>query len=56
MKISFVNDDVFGDYNDWTINDKKIAKKIITLIKDISRNPYSGLGKPEPLKYELSGY
>jgi Txe/YoeB family toxin of Txe-Axe toxin-antitoxin module len=34
----------------------KIAKKIITLIKDISGSPYSGLGKLEPLKYELSGY
>jgi Txe/YoeB family toxin of Txe-Axe toxin-antitoxin module len=31
MKISFVNDDVFEDYNEWTINDKKIAKKIMTL-------------------------
>jgi toxin YoeB len=56
MKISFVNNDVFEDYNEWVLTDKKIAKKIIVLIKDISRSPYSGLGKPEPLKYELSGY
>jgi len=56
MKVSFVNNDVFEDYNEWTINDKKTAKKIMSLIKDISRDPYDGLGKPEPLKYELSGY
>jgi toxin YoeB len=56
MKISFANNDVFDDYNEWVLIDKKIAKKIIVLIRDISRNPYSGLGKPEPLKYELSGY
>jgi toxin YoeB len=56
MKISFSNDDVFEDYYQWTINDKKIAKKIMALIKDISREPETGIGKPEPLKYELSGY
>jgi toxin YoeB len=55
MKVSFANNDVFDDYNEWTINDKKTAKKIMTLIRDISRDPYGGLGKPEPLKYELSG-
>jgi len=56
MKITFANEESFNDYNEWTINEKKIAKKIMTLIKDIKRSPYSGLGKPEPLKYELSGY
>ncbi|MDR3161452.1 MAG: Txe/YoeB family addiction module toxin [Spirochaetaceae bacterium] len=56
MKIVFANDDVFNAYYAWTIDDKKIAKKIMTLIKDIARTPYTGLGKPEPLKYELSGY
>jgi toxin YoeB len=56
MKISFANDDVFNIYYEWTINDKKIAKKIMTLIKDISRTPTTGLGKPEALKHGLSGY
>ena len=56
MRISFANNDVFEDYNEWILNDKKVAKKIILLIKDISRTPFSGIGKPEPLKYELSGY
>nr|WP_109012702.1 Txe/YoeB family addiction module toxin [Nostoc commune] len=36
--------------------DKKIHRKIITLINDIVRQPFTGLGKPEPLKHELSGY
>jgi toxin YoeB len=36
--------------------DKKVLKKINDLLKDISRNPYEGIGKPEPLKHVLSGY
>jgi toxin YoeB len=38
------------------LEDKHINKKILELIKYIKRNPYEGIGKPEPLKYELSGY
>jgi len=45
----------FDEFNQWAINDKKIYAKIVTLIKDIQRDPFSGLGKPEALKYELSG-
>ena len=36
--------------------DKQILKKINQLIKDIKREPFEGIGKPEPLKYELSGF
>ena len=39
----------------WQAEDKKILKKINALIKDIQSNPYSGIGKPEPLKYDLAG-
>jgi toxin YoeB len=39
----------------WQANDKKVLKKINELIKDIDRNGNEGLGKPEPLKNELSG-
>ncbi len=46
----------FSDFNDWALKDKKIHKRIIALIKDIYRDPFKGLGKPEPLKHELSGY
>ncbi|MBD2132762.1 Txe/YoeB family addiction module toxin [Sphaerospermopsis sp. FACHB-1094] len=40
----------------WGKEDKKVFKKILELIKDIQREPFSGIGKPEPLKYELQGY
>jgi len=56
MKTTFANETSFDDYYDWTVNDKKTAKKIMSLLKDIKRTPYLGLGKPEPLKHELSGY
>jgi toxin YoeB len=46
----------FDDFNEWSILDKKLYKKIVELIQDIDRSPFSGLGKPEPLKYELSGF
>ena len=46
----------FEDLNKWARQDKKIHQKIVTLIKDINRTPYSGLGKPEALKHEYKGY
>jgi toxin YoeB len=46
----------FEDFNQWATLDKKTYQKIITLILDINRSPFSGLGKPEALKYEYSGY
>jgi toxin YoeB len=46
----------WNDYTSWLKNDKKILKKINQLIKDIQRTPFEGLGKPEPLKFDLSGY
>ncbi|MCB8750631.1 Txe/YoeB family addiction module toxin [Planktothrix agardhii] len=46
--------DEFNQYQ-WAIEDKKIYTKIVTLIKDIQRDPFSGLGKPEALKHDLSG-
>ena len=44
------------DYLYWQKTDKKILKRINTLLKDISRDPFEGIGKPEPLKHALSGY
>jgi toxin YoeB len=55
MKFIFV-DESWEDYQYWLNTDKKILVKIIDLIKDIARNPYSGLGKPEPLKYKYKGF
>ena len=48
-------EDSWEDYNNWQIKDKSILKKINDLIKDILRNGYYGIGKPEPLKDNLSG-
>ncbi len=48
--------EAFKQFNEWAAQDKKIHRKIITLINDILRQPFTGLGKPEPLKHELSGY
>jgi toxin YoeB len=44
------------DYCYWQSIDKKIVKKINDLIKDIQRNSFDGIGKPEALKYDLTGY
>ncbi len=44
------------DYLYWQQHDKKIVKKINQLIKEIIRDPFDGLGKPEPLKNQLSGF
>jgi len=48
-------DDAWEDYLYWQSNDKKTIKRINQLIKDIERNGNVGIGKPEPLKHELSG-
>jgi toxin YoeB len=44
------------DYTSWQTEDKNMLRKINELIKDIQRTPFEGKGKPEPLKYDLSGY
>lgn len=46
----------FEDFNEWSTLDKKLYKKIVELIKDVNRSPFTGLGKPEPLQHELSGF
>lgn len=55
MKNVFV-DESWEDYLYWQRTDKKILKRINQLLKDISRNPYDGIGKPEPLKYKYKGF
>ncbi len=39
----------------WIKNNSKIALKILSMINEIEKNPFEGIGKPEPLKYELTG-
>lgn len=46
----------WSDYVYWQSQDKKTLKRINSLLQDIERNGYNGIGKPEPLKGDLSGY
>ncbi len=55
MRITF-SKNAWEDYVSWQRTDKKILRKINDLVKDIQRTPFEGLGKPEPLKFDLSGY
>lgn len=53
--ISFTSE-VWSDYLYWVEKDQKILKKINKLIEEIQRTPFKGSGKPEPLKFNLTGY
>lgn len=55
MKISFTEAS-WADYLWLQEKDKKLLKRVNVLIKDIIRTPFEGIGKPEPLKGNLSGY
>ena len=46
----------WNEYIFWQKNDKQKLNKINELIKDISRNPFEGIGKPEPLKFKYTRY
>ena len=46
----------FQEYLDWQTQDKKTLRRINLLLKEITRTPYEGIGKPEPLRETLSGY
>jgi toxin YoeB len=55
MKIVF-SEPAWEDYLYWQQTDKKILQRVNQLIKEIQRDPYAGIGKPEPLRHGLSGY
>ena len=55
MKFVFVEES-WEDYLYWQKNDKKMLQKINALLKDISRTPFSGIGKPEALKHKYRGF
>jgi toxin YoeB len=55
MKFIFV-DESWEDYLYWQKTDKKYVKKNNDLLKDIARTPFTGLGKPEPLKHKYKGF
>lgn len=46
----------FEDFTDWATTDKRIYRRIVALILDILREPFTGLGKPEPLRHQMQGY
>lgn len=48
-------EDAWKDYCYWQSQDNKTLKRINTLIKEIQRDPFAGIGKPEPLKYDFQG-
>ena len=51
-----LSDDALKSYNYYKVKDKKFFEKIIQILKNMQETPFSGIGKPEPLKYELSGF
>ena len=55
MKIIFL-DQAWDDYLYWQNTDKTMVKKVNSLVKEIERIPFEGTGKPEPLKYNLTGW
>ena len=57
MKINKAwHDKVWDEYVEWQTEDKKTLKRINVLLNDIDRNPFTGIGKPEPLKGNKQGY
>ena len=55
MKLIFA-EHAWEDYLYWQKTDKKMLRRVNQLIKEIRREPFEGIGKPEPLKHGLSGY
>ncbi|MDL1864627.1 Txe/YoeB family addiction module toxin [Betaproteobacteria bacterium PRO5] len=55
MKLVF-SEQAWEDYLHWQKTDRKTVQRINTLVKEITRTPHEGTGKPEPLKHALSGY
>lgn len=56
MKAICFTTEAWADYLFWQSTDKVTLKRVNELIKDVQRHPFTGIGKPEPLKYELTGY
>jgi toxin YoeB len=55
MKLVF-SEHAWEDYQYWVRTDRRMLKRVNRLIQEIGRDPYSGVGKPEPLQHGLSGY
>ena len=55
MKLTF-SDEAWEDYLHWQRQDCRMVERINKLIKEVQRDPFAGVGKPEPLKHALSGF
>lgn len=55
MKLIF-HEQAWDDYLHWQAHDRKVLDRLNSLIKDCARSPFSGIGKPEPLRGPLSGW
>lgn len=56
MKSILFSGKAYQELIEWAETDYDLFEKISQLLKDISRDPFKGLGKPEPLKHDLKGY
>lgn len=55
MKLHFA-EAAWEDYLHWQQTDRRMLERVNKLIRDVQREPYAGIGKPEPLKHALAGY
>ncbi|MBI3874906.1 MAG: Txe/YoeB family addiction module toxin, partial [Verrucomicrobia bacterium] len=56
MRVLTFTADGFKDFTGWGETDRKVQKRIVALLYDTLRDPFSGIGKPEPLKHNLRGH
>ena len=56
MRLITFHQTVFEDYSDWSKTDKRLFKRIRRMISETAKNPFDGIGKPEPLKGDFQGY
>ncbi len=56
MKIIAFHQNAFEQYNEWAKTDRKLFERLHRLISETAKNPFDGVGKPEPLKADLKGY
>jgi toxin YoeB len=56
VRIVAFHQSAFEQFNQWALTDKKIFERLVRLIAETANTPFTGIGKPEPLKRELKGY
>ena len=56
MRIIAFHQEAFEQFGDWARTDRKLFERLQRLISETAKNPFEGIGKPEPLKADLKGY